>query len=186
MSGPARLVLALLAMALGGCGVDLAGGAGAKAGNVVGFGRLAASTRFGTPLNEKGILLGMNLESRAEQDVGSRWSSGVMLGYGYGPPSFDGWWGCEGYAEFGVPLRLSYSGFDDAYAGLGLALPFNVSANRELIDLNQSSWILKPRIEIVPFGRARGYFGQDEPNFSQRVEISGGLAFRFRVMTDLF
>ena len=186
MTAASRLALALFATALPGCAVDFGGGAGAKAGNAVGFGRLAGSTRVGTPMNEKGLLVGMNLESRAEEDVGSRWSTGVMVGYGYGPPSFEGLVGYEAFAEFGVPLRLRYSGLDDAYAGVGVAVPINLTAKRELIDLNQSSWILKPRIEIVPFTRFRGYFGKDEPNFGERLEYSFGLAFRFRIMTDLF
>jgi hypothetical protein len=174
------------ALALLGCGADLGLGAGAKDGHAVALGRLAVATKLNLPLNDRGVLLGTNLESRSEQNVGSRWSTGIMLGYGDGPSQFVGrWWGYEVYAEAGVPLRTTYRGFDDAYVGLGGTFPLSLTSSRAVTDLNRSTWLMKRSIELVPFWHARGYFGKDESDFRNRMEYAGGLAFRFRVMSDI-
>lgn len=174
------------AAALLGCGTDLGLGAGAKHGHAVALGRLAVATKLNLPLNDRGVLIGTNLESRSEENVGSRWSTGIMLGYGDGPSQFVGRrWGYEIYAEAGVPLRTTYRGFDDAYVGVGGSLPLSLTGSRAVTDLNRSTWLLKRSIELVPFGHARGYFGDDESNGWNRMEYAGGLAFRFRVMSDI-
>jgi hypothetical protein len=168
-----------------GCGTDLGLGGGAKDGHFVAFGRLAASTRLSLPLNESGVLLGADLESRSELSVGSRWSAGLFAGYGSGPPPFGGRFGYEIYGELGAPLRGTYHGLDNSYLGIGGSLPIALSPSRSVIDLNRSTWLLKRSIEFVPFARLRGYFGQDEAKHLDRLEYGGGLAFRFRVMSDI-
>lgn len=179
---PGRLIA--VALVLTGCAADLGLGAGAKAGNAVAFGRVAGLTRFGTPMNERGFLIGAALESRGEEDVGSRWSTGVMVGYGFGPPKFDGQVGLDVFGEAGIPLRGEYHDLYDSYLGFGADVPFILWPGRNVIDLNQSTFILKRRIELVPFGRARAYV-QNGVEFGDAVEWSAGFAFRFRLMTDL-
>jgi hypothetical protein len=175
------------ALALLGCGADLGLGMGAKDGHAVALGRLAVGTRVSLPMNERGVLVGANLESRSEEDVGSRWSTGVMVGYGNGPSQFVGrWWGYEIFGEAGIPLRTTYRGFDDAYLGAGVTLPISCARGRAVTDLNRSTWLLKRSIEVVPFGHTRMYFGGRESNHWQRMEYAGGLAFRFRLMSDIF
>jgi hypothetical protein len=175
------------AVALLGCGTDLGLGGGAKHGHAVGLGRLAVETKIGLPVNDHGFLVGANLESRSEESVGSRWSTGFMLGYGAGPPQFVGRrrWGYEIYGEAGVPLRKTFHGLNDAYLGVGVTFPIALTTSRAVTDLNRSTWLLKRSIELVPFAHARGYFGKDEPTCWSRIEYAGGLAFRFRIMTDI-
>jgi hypothetical protein len=179
------------------CGTDLGIGGGAKtSGNIVGFGRLAASTRLSPPwnpngpMNERGPLVGIDLEDRAEQNIGSRWQAGVFAGWGAGPAPFGeafaqrfGW---EAYGEFGFPLHSTLFASTDLYAGVGLAAPFRLDATRKVSDLNETTWVLKRRVELVPLFRTRYLFGPPAQNHFHRLEITGGLAFRFRLETDLF
>ena len=137
------------------------------------------------PLNEQGPFVGVNLESRSEAHIGSRWSTGFMVGYGAGPSAFVGHVGYEVYAEGGVRLHSTYRGLDDAYVGIAAALPFSTAVDRSVIDLNRSTWLLKRRLEFAPFVHVRGYFGEDERNFGSRLEFAGGLACRLRVMSDI-
>ena len=65
------------AVALLGCGTDLGLGAGAKHGHAVALGRLAVATKLNLPLNDRGVLIGTNLESRSEENVGSSGAGGV-------------------------------------------------------------------------------------------------------------
>jgi hypothetical protein len=179
------LVLALLAS---GCGADLGvlGGVVPRDGHVVAAGRLAASTKLGTPANERGFLLGMQLESRAEAQVGSSWNSGVMLGWGDGPAAIDGRVGWEAYAEFGTPLHQTLFQSGNLYAGLALALPIRLGSPRHVVDMNESTWVLMQRVELVPLLRAR-VFRDNAPGHAVewQPERSLGLSVRLRVFSDL-
>jgi hypothetical protein len=152
-------------------------------GHPVAIGRLAVSSRLGEPMNDHGFLVGASVESRAESDVGSRFSAGVSLGYGDGPPVVGRWWGWEAFADVGTPLRGKLFPGGDFYAGGTVALPIRLDSSRSIRDMNDSTWIVKRRFELVPFVRGRCHvdIGNDAP-----VEFAGGFSLRFRVFSDLF
>src|SRR5262245_9933198 len=116
----------------------------ARTQHFVGGGRLAASTKLGTPLNDAGFLLGAAIEARAETNLGPRWQSGLMLGWGAGPAAIDGRIGFEVYGEIGTTLRETLFRHGDLYGGLVLAVPIHTSP-RHVADLNESTWILTRR-----------------------------------------
>lgn len=180
MRAAALLVVALLPA----CAADLGGGAGAAvpSGNAVGIGRIAASTRLGTPLNDHGVLVGVSVESRGEANVGSRFSTGVSLGYGNGPPLIGRVVGWEVFGDFGTPLRGKLFPDGDFYAGATVALPFRLDPARPLREINDATWIVMRRFELVPFVRTRVHVDHDA---DEVVEIAGGASLRLRLLTDL-
>src|SRR5689334_13788536 len=94
------------ALATVSCGLDLgAGGGVVNTPGAVGFGRLAASTKINIPMNEYGPLVGLAVESRAEEDVGVRYLGGIMVGYGESPQQWGKPYGFEAYGEIGTPFR---------------------------------------------------------------------------------
>ena len=175
-----------LAVLATGCGADLGvlGGWTPRSGHAVAAGRLAASTKLGTPANEHGALIGIELESHAEEDVGSSWNAGLMLGYGNGPAAIDGRVGWELYGEFGTPLRQTVFEHGDLYSGLSFALPIRVGAPRHVADTNESTWVLMQRLEVVPLVRTRLYRDR-RTEADVRFELSLGLSVRLRVFSDL-
>jgi hypothetical protein len=189
MKPAAWLTLIATITALLGCGADLGAGGGwlPKTGHAVAFGRAAASTKLGSGMiNESGFLLGVAVESRAEEDVGSRWLMGILAGAGTGPAAIGGRWGIEGYAEAGTPLRQTLLRHGDHYVGVAVAAPFMLRRARQVADLNESTWLLKRRFELLPLVRVRMHNDHLPDEWHTRWEVSGGLAFRLRVMTDLF
>lgn len=184
----AACVLVVLASLSAGCGAELGvlGGVAPRDGHAVATGRLAASTKLGSPANERGLLIGMELESRAEADVGASWNSGLMFGWGVNPAAIGGRLGWEAYAEIGTPLDQTLFQDGDLYMGLALGVPIRLGPARQVADLNESTWILMQRIELVPLLRARLAYDAG-PGHAQQwsPEISLGLSLRVRVFSDL-
>jgi hypothetical protein len=149
---------------------------------VVGIGRLAFSTRLGTPLNDHGLLVGASVESRGEANVGSRFSTGVSVGYGDGPPLIGRVVGWEAFADFGTPLRGKFFPGGAFYSGATFALPIRLDSSRHIREINDNLSIATRRFEIVPFARARVHV---EPDADEVVEIVGGASLRFRLFSDL-
>jgi hypothetical protein len=189
MMRPSGLVFGwFLSALLVGCGAELGGGAGveAKSAHAIGYGRAAASTRLGTPLNDHGFLVGSSLESRAEQRVGARYDAGLMLGWGTGPAAIGGKWGFEAYGEVGTPLQSAIFREGNCFFGAAISVPYHLAKPREVKDLNDSVWIATTYVELVPMMRARLHL--DHPgggDTTTKIDISGGLAFRLRVLSDL-
>jgi hypothetical protein len=182
-----HLLVLLACLGAPACATDLGVGAGARSsGHLVGYGRLAVSTRAGTPLNEKGPLFGIDLGSRAEQRTGSRWLAGIFAGYGSGPSAFGNRVGFEAFGEFGFPLRETLFASTDLYAGAAATTPIRLDSPRKLVDVNQNTWIMRRHVEVVPMLRARFLFGPLGYACGERFEITGGLALRLRAETDLF
>jgi hypothetical protein len=175
---------ALVAALLPACAADFGGGAGAvvPSGHAVGIGRLAFSTRLGTPLNDHGFLVGASVESRGEASVGSRFSTGISLGYGDGPPLIGKIVGWEAFADFGTPLRGKLFPGGAFYTGGTFALPIRIDSSRHIRELNDATSIASRRFEIVPFVRGRVHV---EPEADEAVEIVGGATLRFRLFTDI-
>lgn len=197
MSAPKRstLVAALLATlaTLGtGCGADLGAGAGveARTGHAMGFGRVAAATKVplnGGALNEQGALVGVALESRVEQRVGSRWDAGVMLGWGKNAAEIDGRAGWEAYVEFGTPLHDTLFRNGSSYVGATFAVPVMLGATRRASDLNGGTWFAVRRFELVPMLRYRAHFDvPDDAPVQTRHDLALGVTLRLRTFTDLF
>jgi hypothetical protein len=171
-----------------GCAADLGVGGGAmpSTGHAVGFGRLAASTKpLSTPMNEKDLMVGLALEGRGEQDVGSRFNLGATAGWALPADAIFNHFSFEAQLEGGTPLRMTL--FEDGafYLGASAALPFPLQKQRLVSNINQSTWILKRRFDLVPFVRVLEHYEKDRP-FWDGFEISGGLALRYRVVSDLF
>ncbi|MBN9161135.1 MAG: hypothetical protein BGO98_18520 [Myxococcales bacterium 68-20] len=188
MSGRFALAFAAMMCATG-CAFDLGGAVGieTQTAHAVGYGRAAVSTRIGSPLNERGFLLGAALESRSETDKGARWLAGAMFGWGLGPSSIGGGpVGFDIYGEVGTPLRSTLVANGDHYLGIGVDTPIRLQARRNIEDLNESTWLLLRRFEIVPFTRFRVHHDFGGPAFDARPDVSGGAAIRMRTLNDLF
>jgi hypothetical protein len=163
------------------------GGLEAHSARFVATGRLALSTKLGTPLNDDGLLLGASLESRGEVDLGSRWESGVMLGWGSGPAAIGGRVGFEAYGEFGTPLYATLFRRGDLYAGAALSVPIHFGSPRHVVDLNESTWVLTRRFEIVPLLRTRLHRDRTVAGATLwRTDLSLGVSLRLRMFSDLF
>lgn len=200
--------IVVLAIACAGCSAELGGGGlvEVRSGNATGYTRIATSTRIGTPMNEKGLLIGGSLESRLEQRAeacttkglacaynrdngGTRWLGGVMVGYGKGPAMLDRRVGYEIYGEGGTPFRNGFFSNGSFYAGIGASIPILLGPIRSVDDLNESTWILTRRVEVVPQARFRVHV--DDPGASAvptivRTDLTLGVSFRMRLMTDIF
>jgi hypothetical protein len=190
--------LALLtALPLAGCAVDLGAGTGAEvtSPHVMGLGRVAAQTRLGAPMNERGALVGAEVDSRTEYRVGSRFSGGIMLGYGDGPATI----GQGPLSIWGIPVGWEIHGdvgtvlgdtlYPDwtFYGGVALAAPTLLASSRQISDLNESTWVLMRRIEIVPMLRGRMHFDRPfEDDAFFRLDVAGIVNMRLRTITDLF
>ena len=171
-----------------GCAADLGVGGGAMptTGHAVGFGRLAASTKpISTPMNERDLMVGLALEGRGEQDVGSRFNLGALAGWALPPDAIFNHFSGELLGEIGTPLRMTLIEEGAFYFGVTGALPFPLQKQRQVSNINQSTWILKRRFDLVPFVRVLEHYEKDRP-FWDGFEISGGLALRYRVASDLF
>jgi hypothetical protein len=162
----------------------------AHSGNAIGFGRVAASTKVplsGGVMNEKGLLVGGWVESRAQQNVGSRWDAGLMLGWGENPAEIDGEMGWELYAEFGTPLHETLFRNGSLVGGLALGLPIPIGARRHAMDLNEATWFAVRRFELVPLARARVYADFSDPvDATAKLDVGAGLTLRLRTFSDLF
>jgi hypothetical protein len=179
----------LLFLALPGCGADLGVGAGAmpRTGHAVGFGRLAVTNRPSSPLHSEGSwIFGMTAESRAEEQVGSRFQAGALVGYAARPYSLGSVAAPELALEAGTPLRSTLFRHLDSYFAMNTGLTFPLYHQREVQELNRSTWIVKYRVEIVPFVRVVMHNQHDAGRFERAFELSGGLAIRQRLVSDLF
>jgi hypothetical protein len=183
-----RSVLTLLTLLLSACGADLGllGGLEARTAHFVQTGRIAVSTRLGDPLNEEGVLLGAELESRSEANVGSRWEAGAMAGWGSGPAALGGRLGIEAYAQLGTPLHATLFDRGDLYGGATIALPLFLGSARHVEDLNRSTMVMSRRFELVPMLRTRFHRGHNDTAHTCHVDVTLGLALRLRMVSDLF
>lgn len=190
MSAQRLLGLALLAAVAGlGCAADLGGGVAIepRAPHAVGYGRVAASTKLGTPLNQEGFLIGASLESRTESKLGVRYDTALMLGWGHGPAVLGGKWGIEGYVELGTPIRGGFFRNGDWLLGATAGFPVRLGTPRQVTDLNGATWFAKTRVELVPMARVRTH--RDHPPDDAaltRVDLQLGVVVRLRVLSDLF
>jgi hypothetical protein len=185
-----RFRAASLVVALGACGcagdLGVGGGAMTKTGHAVAFGRSTLSTRIGgVPLGDSGLLVGLALEGRGEEEVGSRFQSGLFVGGASSSRDIGGCFGVEGYGEFGTPLRGTLFAHGDTYFAFGTAFPIPLDRPSNAARINESLWILKYRLELVPFVRTLAYDLHGD-NLALAVEVSGGVAFRYRLVSDLF
>lgn len=148
--------------------------------------RFSAQTRIGAPMNESGPLVGVAAESRSEAYIGSRFSAGIMAGYGSGPATIGGWpVGFDAFFEAGTPLGSSLFHRGAHYLGATFDVPIRFSARRNIQDLNESTWILFSRFELVPMIHTRTYADYD-PHFERRWDVELGFAIRMRLHNDLF
>jgi hypothetical protein len=171
------------------CGAELGAGGGveARSGVAVGYGRAAASTKLGTPLNDEGFQVGASLESRAQARAGVRYDTGIMLGWGSGPAALGGRSGFELYCELGTPIQQGFLRDGNFFAGAAIAAPLFLGQPRQVADLNNSTWLATSRIELVPSLRSRlhvDHAGGGDP--STKIDVQVGLALRLRVISDLF
>jgi len=186
-----RVAAALLWLtATTGCAADLGlgGGAMTHSGHKVALGRMSLTSKpLSTPINDEGLLVGVALEERDEEHLGSRFMLGAVAGYGLRPYALWNEFSAEFYAEGGTFLRPSLFEHKQGYVGLGAGFPVPIDKQRNVIDVNRSTWILKPRFELVPFLRFRT--ARDLETYGTLFkdnEISGGLALRYRIVSDLF
>jgi hypothetical protein len=181
---------ALWLCATTGCAADLGlgGGAMTNSGNKVALGRISLTTKpTSTPINDQGLLVGVALEERDEEHLGSRFMLGAVAGYGLRPYAVCNTFSAEFYAEGGTFVRPSLFEHKQGYVGAGAGLPFPIDKQRNVSDVNRSTWILKPRFEIVPFFRFRT--ARDLETYAtlfKDTELSGGVAVRYRIVSDLF
>jgi len=181
------LALSLLAS---GCSMDLAsaGGASTPDGNGLVTGHLAVSTKLSNPVNTDGVLVGGELAARSEIGYGTRWTTGLRVGYGQSPALRPGACGWELYADIGA--RIGNGGLlpnHDFYYGGSFAVPISLSARHEDSDLNGPSWILIRTIELAPLARIRANLDHPDglPN-THRVDLQGGVVVRLRFVSDYF
>jgi len=181
------LPLAVAFFALGCAGeLGVGGGAMTETGHAVAFGRSTLSTRLGgVPIGDSGLLLGLAVEGRGEERVGSRFQAGALVGGATPSDAVGGWFGVEGYGEFGTPLRSTLFAHGDKYFAFGAGFPFPLDRRRDVARVNDSTWVLKYRLELVPFVRTLAYDLHDD-DLTLAVEVSGGIAFRYRLVSDLF
>lgn len=184
------LVALLLALSSTGCSMDLASGGGASTpdGNGLVTGHLAVSTKLPAPINSDGFLAGVELASRSEIGYGTRWTTGIRLGYGKSPGLHPGSIGWELYGDIGA--RIGKGGLlpnHDFYYGGSFALPISLSEQHEDSDLNGPSWILIRTIELAPLARIRANLDHPDglPN-THRIDFQGGLVVRLRFVSDYF
>jgi hypothetical protein len=161
-------------------------GLNAPSGHFVHTGRIAASTRLGDPVNQEGVLLGVELGSRAEAKVGARWEGGLMLGWGSGPAALGGRVGLEAFGELGTPLRSTLLAHGDFYAGAALGVPLYLGSARQVQDLNRSTAFVTRRFELMPMLRTRVQRGHAAAGHTVDLDVSLGLMMRLRMISDLF
>ena len=95
--------------------------------------------------------------------------------------------GYESFLELGPPSESGLFKHGDWFAGAACALPLSLSAPRQVQDLNHSTWFATNRLELVPMLRTRVHF--DHPDggaLTTKVDLTGGIALRLRVLSDLF
>jgi hypothetical protein len=189
-----RRALALCSIGAGalasGCGIDLGAGVARQLSDphMVGSGHVAASTKLGSPFNTRGLLVGAELQGRAEQGLGARWTTGLRVGYGQSPSPVPGSFGWEVFADAGTPFGnggLFPNG--DYYLG-GTALgSFWVSGRHQGSDLNRSSWFFQRALELAPYANLRVHVDHigDAPG-KARPDLGVGLVLRLRMVSDYF
>jgi hypothetical protein len=181
--------LALLP-ALFGCGADLGMGAGVASGtaHAVAVSRLTLATKpTSSPMNEKGFMAGVVLEQHFEHRVGSRFDFGLLVGWSTETQSIADFCSGEAFLQVGTPARSNLFHHGAMHLDLGAALPIPLNNKRHVTQVNRSTWVLQPRLELVPFARVRT--SKDEPlerSLFHDYEVVGGLAARYRIMSDLF
>jgi hypothetical protein len=131
------------------------------------------------------MLVGADLEGRAEGNDGSRWTIGARVGLASQPDRRPGSVGYELHADVGTRVQQSALFADgNFYAGGTVALPIWASRGHEFADLNRAQWFLVRAFEIVPYARTRWYFEHPADNRQMRQELVLGCAVRLRVVSD--
>ncbi len=178
------------ALALAGCAADLGLGGGGEVGqgHGLGFGRVAASTRVGSPFNDHGPLFGASVESRVEKAEGARFTGGILIGGGFGPGAIGGSpFGFEAYGEAGTPLGATLFRDGSFYAGAGANVPVRLNESRQITELNDSTWVLMRRFELVPTFRVRLHVDHPAAESAYlRYDVGGLLSLRMRTFNDIF
>lgn len=186
-----------LVLLLAGCAVELGAGAGIGGRAAPNHApRFAMASGIATNLvwqpsagRRDGVFLGGELQSRFEADRGSRWNTGLQLGYARLPERRLGAVGVEAHGDLGTRVRdgvLFPNG--DAYVGATLAVPIWLFPRRQLADVNTDPWILSRAFELVPQLRGRAHLDGDDGALSSgapRYDLSLGLALRTRFVSDL-
>ncbi|HSN97094.1 MAG TPA: hypothetical protein VLS89_02315 [Candidatus Nanopelagicales bacterium] len=189
------IALTLAALLLSGCSAQLGSGAGFGGAldrapiHFTHSNHIAATTIIRPfPGRPGGALLGAELESRHEAHLGTRWTTGLQLGYGELPDQVPGSTAFELRADIGAVIGDGALFPDGAwYAGGTAAYVIWLWPRRELLDVNNDQWPVSNGLELVIYGRERIYF--DQPGggagVAPRYDTGLGLALRMRLLSDL-
>lgn len=187
---------ASVGLLLGGCAVELGGrmGSGGRLGanhvpHFVATSGVAATTVIRpAPGSRNGLHIGGELESRFEAHRGSRWTTGLQLGYARLPDRKLGSVGVEVHGDVGTRARDGVLFPDgDLYAGTSFGLPIWLSPRRQLADVNTDFWLMSRAFELVPLLRGRAHFDHvsGAQPMSVRYDVGLGLTLRTRFVSDL-
>jgi hypothetical protein len=139
---------------------------------------------------QRGPHVGIELESRSEYNVGSRWTTGLQLGYAFKPNSRPLSLGLEGYLEGGTRLRNQALFADgDWYGGFTVGLPIWAAQRHQVEEGGPEQWFVVRTAEIVPFVRIRWHFDHsltDVEPVPMRRDAGAGIAIRLRLVSDFF
>jgi hypothetical protein len=135
-------------------------------------------------LNQDGFLVGGELQGRFESEVGSRFTTGLRLGWGENPEPIFGSFGWEAHADIGTPFGNGGLFPDGSfYTGATVAGAFWISRSHEGADLNNSSWFFKRALELSPFLRFRAHLDGAKCDGCP-LDVTAGAALRLRLVND--
>jgi hypothetical protein len=182
---PQLAVLAVLLPAVAGCAAQAAVAGGVVANEPT----WSQSDQVSVALAAEGVPfhLGWELESHAEGERGSVFTTGLEAGYALTPAPVLGAVGVLAHADYGFPTGAGPAG---GYAGVTVALPISIESSDAPFDRNRYFKLLSTRMELGPMARYRAYWsweptsnGGDEAVF--RHDLSLGAVFRMRLTSDL-
>lgn len=138
---------------------------------------------------QSGLLAGVDLQGSVGVDEGTRWLSGVRLGYGWAPPSTAESMGYELHLDLGT--EMTHAGLLEGYNGYvggTLATVVWMGSTRATTDLNGEQWVMKPMPELVIFGRGRAsqtiHCDNADPE-CLRITFEVGIALRMALLSEL-
>jgi hypothetical protein len=188
MSSRTVLIIMAAAPLLCGCSVEFGGhvGAGSVAKNPPHF---MWASHSSANLNLSGVLLGAELEGRSEANIGTRWNTGLQLGYQRAPTARKlGDLGFEVHADIGTRIdgATLFPNGDFYFGGTG-ALIIWLSPQREFSNVNTDEWIFSRGLELVPYVRSRFHYDHDrvaggDPRLN--YDLGVGLAMRVHFVSD--
>jgi hypothetical protein len=182
---PLFVVGALLSLSGCSAGFGIAGGPelNRRHGVVTGEGSLVTKP-FSTPMNAYGPLFGAELQGRFESEIGSRFTTGLRLGWGENPEPVSGSVGWEAHVDAGVPFgRGGFAPDWSYYLGATTACSFWISKSHQGADLNDSSWFFKRALELSPFVRFRAHLDGSECHDCP-LDLTFGVSLRLRLVND--